>query len=166
MEKETLDHLHAYWRMEYIKAPNNMESSKDLFSKLPKSKDDKAVHIIYRGKHSYIVLNKYPYNPGHLLVVPYNESDSLIQLSKEERDDLMEHIAQAQIILEKALSPHGFNIGFNLGAAAGAGVPHHIHAHVVPRWRGDTNFMPVIGKTKVLPESLDSMWERLREFTP
>lgn len=164
MKKETLEHLHAYWRMEYVEAPNNGGSKKDLFSDIPKNPKDKEVHIVFRGKHSYIVLNRYPYNPGHMLVVPYRAVNDLKELTAEERTELMDNVIKSQDILTKALSPQGFNIGINLGEASGAGIPEHIHIHVVPRWKGDTNFMPVIGQTKVLPQSLDSLWERLREF--
>ena len=109
-------------------------------------------------------MNKFPYSAGHLLAVPYREVDSLAALSPEERGELMERIIQGQAILEKALKPEGFNVGFNFGRAAGAGIPSHLHAHIVPRWHGDHNFMPVVGSTRVLPESLDAMWERLRSF--
>ena len=110
-----------------------------------------------------IVMNRYPYNAGHLLVLPYREVAQLEDMAKEERHELMDLIVKAQEILTNALRPDGFNTGFNFGKAAGAGIPCHLHCHVVPRWHGDTNFMPVIGHTRVLPDSMDLMWERLNQ---
>ncbi len=157
--------LHSYWRMEYLETPKHSnESLNTLFTRIPESTDDKAVYLLFRGKHTYIVLNRFPYNAGHLLVVPYREVAELSDLSAEERMDFMDTIIKSQDILKKALKPEGFNVGFNLGTAAGAGIPKHLHCHVVPRWNGDTNFMPVIANTKVLPQALDTIWERLRKF--
>lgn len=156
-----MQYLHAHWRMEYVEVPKASQSS--LFSHLPQL-DDKESLILFRTNLSYIVLNKFPYNLGHLLVVPLREEASLEGLTKEEFQDLFEQVRHAKLTLQKGLSPEGFNIGLNLGVAGGAGVPNHLHVHVVPRWRGDTNFMPVVGKTKVLPDSLIHMWERLRKF--
>ena len=106
-------------------------------------------------------MNRYPYNAGHLLVLPFREVAELELLETEERHELMDLIIKAQQILTRALRPNGFNTGFNFGNAGGAGIPCHLHCHVVPRWEGDTNFMPVIGNTRVLPDSMDAMWERL-----
>ena len=139
------------------------EGHKNPFVELPKLGDDKKARIIHRSEHVYIVLNKYPYNPGHLLVVPYREISELSSLSVEERNDLMATLVYGQEILERAFNIDGANIGFNLGSVAGAGIPQHLHAHIVPRWKGDTNFFPIIGKTKVLPQALDATWEHLRE---
>ncbi|MBE2214997.1 MAG: HIT domain-containing protein [Opitutaceae bacterium] len=158
-----MQHLHAYWRMEYIEAPKG-ETFGNPFAEMPRRGDDKATHILVRSRHAYIVLNRFPYNAGHLLVVPYREVAELADLTAEERVDFMDTLIAGQDILRRALRPDGFNIGFNLGAAAGAGIPRHLHAHIVPRWNGDTNFMPVLGQTRVLPQSLDAMWARLREF--
>lgn len=159
-------HLHSYWRMEYIEAPDKHEDAKNPFSRIPEAEDEKSVHLLWRGRESYLVLNRYPYNAGHLLAVPYRAVSDLTELSETERNDLMATIVVGKDILAAALKPDGFNIGFNFGRAAGAGIPQHLHCHIVPRWEGDTNFMPVIGHTRVLPESLDKMWERLRQFTP
>ena len=159
-----MQNLHSYWRMEYIEAPKPLSGNENLFSEIPKNKNDKEVYILYRSTHSYILLNTFPYNAGHLLIAPYKEANDLKGLNPEERVNLFDMIIKAQDILTKAIKPQGFNIGFNLGSAAGAGIPNHIHCHVVPRWQGDTNFMPVLGQTKVLPQSLDTMWERLRQF--
>lgn len=160
-----MQRLHAYWRMPYIEAPQSEDSEKkNPFLRIPEAEDDKTVHLIHRGTHCYIVMNKFPYNSGHLLVVPYREVPQLTDLSEDERNDLMAEIVHAQSILGQALKPDGFNVGFNLGDAAGAGIPQHLHCHIVPRWNGDTNFMPVIGDTRVLPEAMEAMWTRLREF--
>lgn len=159
-----MQHLHAYWRMEYIEAPKG-PSSPNPFKDLP-SQDDRTALIVFRSEHTFLLLNRYPYNPGHLLLLPYREVPELADLSSDERADFMSTLIAGQDILSRALRPTGFNIGVNLGATAGAGIPRHLHAHLVPRWNGDTNFMPVIGDTRVLPQSLNAMWERLREFCP
>ena len=159
-----MNHLHAYWRMEYIEAPKNGKRTKKPFSEIPKTKDDKSVHLLWRGALTYLVLNRYPYNAGHLLAIPYREIPDLEDLTSEEMQDMMAAIVKGKKILREALSPDGFNVGFNLGEAAGAGIPKHLHCHIVPRWTGDTNFMPVLGETRVLPISLDAMWDRLRLF--
>jgi ATP adenylyltransferase len=156
-----MNHLHAYWRMEYIEAPREKSGGK-LFTKLPAMGDDAAAFIIHRRKLSYLVLNRYPYNAGHLLAVPYRNVSGLAGLKPAERADLMDEIIFGQEVLQAALKPDGFNLGFNLGAAAGGSI-RHLHAHIVPRWNGDTNFMPVIGKTRVLPQSLKAMYARLKE---
>jgi ATP adenylyltransferase len=156
-----MKHLHSYWRMEYIQAPKKPKESENPFAHLPQNLDDSAVHIIHRGKSIYIVLNKFPYNPGHLLVVPYREVSRPVDLTEVERSELMENLIFGQTVLEEAFNPDGFNIGFNIGSAGGAGIPKHLHAHIVPRWEGDTNFMPVLGETRVLPESMDRMWKKL-----
>ena len=146
--------------MDYIETPKN-PAGPDPFTALPAMGDDAAARIIHRGQLHYIVLNRFPYNAGHLLVVPFREVSDLPALTPPERDELMALIVFAQEVLQTALKPDGFNIGFNLGAAAGAGIPKHLHAHIVPRWTGDTNFMPVLGETRVLPQSLDTMYQRL-----
>ena len=158
-----MERLHAYWRMPYILAPKNPEDSGNPFTRITESGDDRKEYILLRGELNYIVMNRYPYNAGHLLVLPYREVGRLEDLNKEERYELMDLIVTAQQILTRALKPDGFNTGFNFGKAGGAGIPSHLHCHVVPRWDGDTNFMPVIGHTRVLPDSMDAMWERLSE---
>jgi ATP adenylyltransferase len=122
--------------------------------------DDRAALIVHRTKLSYLVLNRFPYNPGHLLAVPFREVVELEELSQEERADLMEEMTFARRLLTAAMKPDGVNIGFNLGSAAGGSIAH-LHGHVVPRWNGDNNFMPVVGQTRVLPQSLDGTWDRL-----
>ncbi len=156
-----MDHLHAYWRMEYIKAPRQPEGG-DIFADLPNLGDDTAALIIHRSPLSYLILNRYPYNAGHLLAVPFRAVADLPDLTAAERADLMDEIILGKQILTAALKPDAFNVGFNLGTAAGGSIPH-LHAHIVPRWTGDTNFMPVIGETRVLPQSLAAMFARLKE---
>ncbi|WP_438482482.1 HIT family protein [Oleiharenicola lentus] len=155
-----MDHLHAYWRMEYIEAPRLPEGT-DPFSALPALGDDAAALIIHRSPLSYLMLNRYPYNPGHLLAIPFRAVTDLSELNPTERADLMDEVIFAKEILAAAINPNAFNIGFNLGSAAGGSIAH-LHGHIVPRWNGDTNFMPVIGKTRVLPQSLDAMYARLK----
>lgn len=157
----SLKRLHAYWRMPYILASEIQEKGLNPFVKIADAKDDAAAYILLRGEKNYIVMNRYPYNAGHLLVLPFREVATLNDLDIKERHELMDLIVKAQEILSRALKPDGFNIGFNFGNAAGAGIPKHLHCHVVPRWNGDTNFMPVIGDTRVLPESMDKMFIRL-----
>lgn len=154
--------LHAYWRMPYILAPKSDPANANPFATLP-DQDDAESLILVRGQWNYTVLNRYPYNAGHLLVVPYQEVPDLLSLSTEARHEHIDAVTEAQALLNRALKPDGFNTGYNFGSAAGAGIPKHLHCHIVPRWHGDTNFMPVIGGTRVLPEALQSMWERLRE---
>lgn len=161
-ESALMQHLHAYWRMPYIEAPKPEAEGRNPFVEIPRAEDERAVLLLQRCEHAYLVLNKYPYNAGHLLAVPYREVCRLDELSPEERLGLMDTIVCGQDLLERALKPQGFNVGFNFGQAGGAGIPCHLHCHIVPRWGGDTNFMPVLGDTRVLPESLDRMWEKLR----
>ncbi len=156
-----MENLHSYWRMPYIEAPQKDEGKENPFVEIPKAKDPKSVHLVYKGEYAYIVMNKFPYNCGHLLVVPLRQVAQLGELNAQERVEYFDLIIKAQDILTKAIKPDAFNVGFNLGAKAGAGIPQHLHCHIVPRWDGDTNFMPVISNTKVLPEAMDTLWEKL-----
>ncbi len=156
-----MQQLHAYWRMEYIEAPRYPAAMKRPFAELPALGDDRAALIVHRSKLSYLVLNRFPYNPGHLLAVPFREVTELEQLTPTERSDLFDEIIVGKELLTAALKPEGFNVGFNLGAAIAGGSIAHLHAHIVPRWNGDNNFMPVIGQTRLLPQSLEATWEKL-----
>lgn len=158
-----MENLHAYWRMEYIKAPRHDEPGGNPFVRLPAMGDDRAALIVWRGETCFIMLNKFPYNAGHLLVLPFREVADLEDLTDVESAELMAAVTRGKRLLKAAFNPDGFNIGFNLGKAAGAGIPKHLHAHIVPRWEGDCNFMPVLGETRVLPEALEATWERLCE---
>jgi len=155
-----MEQLHAYWRMEYIEAPRYPASMKRPFTELPALGDDRAALIIHRLRHSYLIMNRFPYNPGHLLAIPFRDVVEIEDLNPAERADLMEAIIFGKRVLAAALRPDGFNVGFNLGTAAGGSITH-LHAHIVPRWNGDTNFMPVLGQTRTLPQALDTTWAKL-----
>ncbi|MDP0500643.1 MAG: HIT domain-containing protein [Verrucomicrobiota bacterium JB022] len=157
-----MDILQSYWRMEYVTAAPKEKSRNDrLFEDLPKQ-DDREALIVHRGEYHYLILNRFPYNPGHLMVIPYRAVADLKELNQPERAEMMDLIIYGQELLTRTMKPDGFNVGFNLGKSAGAGIPHHLHAHIVPRWDGDTNFLPVIGKTRTLPQALEQTWERLK----
>jgi ATP adenylyltransferase len=154
-----MSQLHPYWRMEYIATPRPPESKRP-FTDLPALGDDRAALIVHRTPLSYLLLNRFPYNPGHLLVIPYREVADLTDLTSAEQADLMAAIIFGEKLLRSVLKPDAFNIGFNLGRPAGGSIDH-LHAHIVPRWTGDNNFMPVIGQTRILPQALAETWERL-----
>jgi ATP adenylyltransferase len=156
-----MEHLHAYWRMDYIEAPRHAGGG-NPFAELPLLGDDAEALIIHRSRLSYLILNRYPYNPGHLLAVPFRVVTDIAELTAAERADLMDEIVFGKEVLRVAVNPNGFNVGFNLGASAGSSISH-LHMHIVPRWNGDTNFMPVLGQTRVLPQSLATMYARLKE---
>jgi ATP adenylyltransferase len=149
--------------MDYIEAPRYPAAMKKPFTDLPALGNDQEALIIHRSPLSYLVLNRFPYNPGHLLAVPFREVTDLEELSAAERADLMEEIIMAKRLQAAAFKPDAYNIGFNLGAASGGSIPH-LHAHIVPRWNGDTNFMPVIANTRALPQSLEATWTRLADM--
>ncbi len=148
--------------MEYIESPRFPKVEKP-FSELPLLGDDRAALIVHRSPLSYLMLNRFPYNPGHLLAIPFREVSDVEELSPEESADLMTEIILAKRLLRLALRPDGFNVGFNLGEAVSGGSIPHLHGHIVPRWDGDTNFMPVIGKTRVLPQALEATWQKLHD---
>lgn len=125
--------------------------------------DDRAEHVLIRGEHGFVTLNLYPYNNGHLLVLPYAHVPSLEDLPIETLTELMLLVNRSLTILRFALHPHGFNLGVNLGKVAGAGVEDHVHIHIVPRWEADTNFMPITARTRVIPEWVDETYERLAQ---
>jgi ATP adenylyltransferase len=156
-----MQQLHAYWRMEYIEAPRYPAAMQRPFTELPALGDDRAALIVHRTALSYLVLNRFPYNPGHLLAVPFRDVTELEQLTPAERADLFDEIIFGQRLLSITLKPDAFNIGFNLGSAVAGGSIAHLHGHIVPRWNGDNNFMPVIGQTRILPQSLETTWEKL-----
>jgi ATP adenylyltransferase len=155
-----MQQLHPYWRMAYIEAPRMPAEMKRPFAELPALGDDRTALIIHRSRRSYLILNRFPYNPGHLLAVPFREVSDLTQLTPAERADLFEEMVLGQRLLTTTLKPDGFNVGFNLGAASGGSIAH-LHGHIVPRWNGDNNFMPVLAQTRILPQALDDTWARL-----
>lgn len=124
--------------------------------------DDKTGRILYRAERTFVILNAFPYNTGHLMVAPFRHLGDICDLDDDERAELMKVTSQSVAIIREAMGAHGFNVGMNLGIVAGAGIPGHIHMHVVPRWGGDTNFMPVVGDTKVLPEMIEQTDAKLR----
>jgi ATP adenylyltransferase len=159
-----MKNLHAYWRMDYVHVSQS-EKIKDgnPFLQIP-LEDESTSLLIFREKFCYATLNKFPYNAGHSMVIPYRQVADIQDLTAEEYGDLCVAILKMQRILTDAMHPDGFNIGYNLGAAAGAGIAQHLHCHIVPRWEGDTNFMPVIGETKVLSQELSRLVKHLRSF--
>ena len=156
-----MEPLHAPWRIEYILAPKP-ENAESLFTRIAQSGDDEANCVIARDRTCYALLNRYPYAGGHLLIVPYKQVPDLNGLTDEELADLLKLTRSCQSALTSVMKPDGFNIGLNLGKVAGAGVLGHLHIHVVPRWLGDTNFMPVLGNTMVVPEALREVASKLR----
>lgn len=153
--------LWAPWRMKYINGIDTGESGGCVFCELPKQHDDHAACIVHRGATCFTVLNIFPYNNGHLMVVPYLHTANLGDLPPETRLELMDTADMVVTVMKRIMRPDGFNIGMNLGRSAGAGIAGHLHLHVVPRWNGDTNFMPVIGGTKVISESLEDTQAKL-----
>jgi ATP adenylyltransferase len=156
-----MESLHAPWRIEYILAPKTPETQ-DLFLRIAASSDDEGNYVIARDRTCYALLNTYPYTGGHLMVVPYKQAADLNDLTDEELTDLMRLARRCQNALTRVMKPHGFNIGVNLGQVAGAGIIGHLHLHIVPRWLGDTNFMPVLTATVVVPEALRELAAKLR----
>lgn len=155
--------LHAPWRIQYILAPKPPASDRSLFSRIAGSDDDVANHVIVRDRTCFAMLNAYPYNGGHLMVIPYKQVADLGDLTDQELTDLMRLTKRCQAALRRVMKPDGFNVGFNLGPAAGAGIAEHLHLHIVPRWSGDTNFMAVIAGTSVVPQALTELAGQLRD---
>jgi len=158
-----MNKLWAPWRSSYIYGLG--KAKKRCFLCIPKKankKRDKTLRILHRSKFCFSILNKYPYNNGHLMIVPYKHVSSLELLSEEALLDMMRLLNKTKMILDDSINPQGYNIGINLGKVAGAGVQGHVHIHIVPRWNGDTNFMPVLGNTKVISESMDALYRRLK----
>lgn len=155
-----MDKLWAPWRVKYV--TKIVKKAKGcVFCDILKDKKDKKNFIIKRTKYAYSVLNIYPYNNGHLLVIPNRHVADLSDLDREERNGLFDLLDETKALLGKVMNPNGYNIGINLGKAAGAGFPKHVHIHLVPRWEGDVNFMPVIADTKVVSQSLKALYEQL-----
>jgi ATP adenylyltransferase len=151
--------LWAPWRVEYIRS----EKTKGcIFCQKPEENLDQRNYILFRGKLNFVILNTYPYNPGHLMVAPFRHLASLDDLTEEELLEHFDLVRRGTRALKQTYKPEGFNIGINLGRVAGAGVEGHVHTHIVPRWNGDTNFMPVVSGTKVLPEALAATFAQLK----
>lgn len=157
-----MESLHAPWRIHYILAPKPPSGDSSLFERIAQSDDDENNLVIARDRSCFALLNAYPYAGGHLMVVPYKRVPDFHGLTDEETAGLMKLLCRCQDALQQVMNPDGFNIGVNLGKIAGAGISEHLHIHVVPRWNGDTNFMPVIAETTVLPEALRDVAAKLR----
>ena len=154
-----MEQMWAPWRIKYIQ----MEKPAGcILCDKPKENDDVSNYILYRGKKNFIMMNSYPYNPGHLMIAPYRHIAEPEELTDEERDEHFKIVSRSVKLLKQVFNPAGFNIGINLGRVAGAGIEDHMHTHIVPRWQGDTNFMPVISGVRVIPEALAETYEKLK----
>lgn len=156
-----MDSLHAPWRIEYILAPKP-KLDESLFTSIAQSNDDVGNLVIARDRTCYALLNRYPYVGGHLMVVPYKQSPDFDGLTDDEVADLWKLVRRCVTVLKQEMKPDGFNVGINLGKVAGAGIIEHLHIHIVPRWNGDTNFMPVLAGVGVVPQALTELAAQLR----
>jgi ATP adenylyltransferase len=157
-----VERLWSPWRMEYIQSAREEDDTGCVFCALLDTASSDDGRVLARDDLAFVALAKYPYNPGHLLVLPVRHTDDLEHVLPDESAAIMRMLTRSLQALRETSSPDGFNIGLNLGRVAGAGLPEHLHWHVVPRWGGDTNFMPVIGQTRVLPELLEGTYSKLR----
>ncbi|GCE11091.1 HIT family protein [Tengunoibacter tsumagoiensis] len=155
-----MENLWAPWRMAFIE-PKTPTAPGCIFCTQPAANEDEKYHILYRGERCFMMLNLYPYNNGHLMIAPYEHCGALQELPLETLTELMAQSQWAIKAIKHAMNPDGFNMGFNQGKVAGAGFAEHIHFHIVPRWNGDTNFMPVLADIKVMPEHLDTVYQKL-----
>lgn len=155
--------LWAPWRMEYIQRPTTGKPGGDIFVDLPAENEDAKNFILHRGHTSFVLLNAFPYTSGHLMVAPYRQIAEIDLLEDAELLEINQLLARSVRWIKEVYRPQGFNIGVNMGRAAGAGIPVHIHWHIVPRWDGDTNFMTTVGQCRVMPETLERSYARLRE---
>ena len=156
-----MEHLWAPWRNIYVKHPQ--EAKGDVFTQIAQSSDDEAHYVLARGKSCFAVLNLYPYNTGHLMVIPYRATGVLEDLGDDELLELMTMLKRMKAAVTTAYNPQGFNVGINIGAAGGAGIDSHLHVHLVPRWRGDSNFMTTTAETRVHPVDLATVYQTIRK---
>jgi len=156
-----MNHIWSPWRMKYIE--NNEKEEGCVFCNAQAKEDNADNLIAFRGERAFVILNLYPYTSGHLMVVPFAHIATLEELDSATRAEMMELTSQSMSVLRKIYRPQAFNMGANIGEAAGAGVPGHVHIHIVPRWGGDTNFMTTLGETRVLPEAIEETCKRVRE---
>lgn len=159
--------LWAPWRLEFIQDNANKPaktSNESLFKTLGEQEPAKENLLLFKGKTAFIILNKFPYANGHMMVIPYRQVSDFTALTSEEHQEMGELMSQGIAVLKKAYDPQGFNVGLNLGRAAGAGIAEHLHYHIVPRWDGDTNFMPIFAETKALPEHIEATYEKLKSL--
>lgn len=155
-----MDYIWTPWRYHYIKSAHNEEGC--VLCKLAESQDDEKDLVVYRGRSNFIVLNRYPYTSGHVMIVPFEHAACLEEVDREVAEEMIHLTQSLETAIRKLYRPQGLNIGMNIGKAAGAGVAGHIHMHVLPRWVADSNFMTVVGETRMLPEDLSETWRRLR----
>ncbi len=154
-----MDRLWATWRMAYITGEKKPEGC--VFCNAVKEVKDEEVLILHRGCHCFIIMNLYPYNNGHVMVIPYRHTSDIKSLTDDESLEMMQFVRLMTKVMQKTLNPEGFNIGMNVGRSGGAGIADHLHMHIVPRWTGDTNFMPVVSQTRVISEHLESTYNKL-----
>ena len=154
-----MEYIWAPWRIEYIQMA---AGGGCILCQKPREDNDEANFVLYRGQHNFMILNAFPYNPGHLMVAPYRHIANLQDLTDEETREFFEIIKKGLWLLTEVMKPAGFNIGLNVGKVAGAGIADHIHTHIVPRWQGDTNFMPVLSDTKVISEAVSGTYKKLK----
>jgi ATP adenylyltransferase len=155
-----MDHLWSPWRYRYVSQAIPEETC--LFCRIAASCDDQANHVVLRAERNFVLLNRYPYTSGHLMIAPYAHVATLQESDPETLAEMMSLAQRAETALRAIYTPGGVNVGINIGKAAGAGVADHIHMHVLPRWLGDVNFMTTVGETRVLPEELDDTWAKLK----
>lgn len=155
-----MKHIWSPWRMKYIQQHSHTDSC--IFCDALAREDSAENLIVCRAEHSFVILNRYPYTSGHVMVVPFEHKPSIELLEQATRAELLELVSRAVLVLRELYNPEGFNVGVNIGSAAGAGVAAHMHFHVVPRWGGDTNFISTIGAVRVLPEDLGITYQRIR----
>jgi ATP adenylyltransferase len=160
-----MDHLWTPWRMTYLQSAGPGPTAACIFCDKIAAPDDEAL-ILHRGQHAFVLLNLYPYNNGHLLIAPYLHEASIEPLAAPALAEIMALSQHSLRVLRRAYQPQAFNLGFNIGAAAGAGIAGHVHLHIVPRWAGDTNFMAVVAQTRVIPEWLQQTYTRLKALWP
>ena len=156
-----MDTLRASWRMQYIANSSAKNDDGCIFCAYPKDDNDRENLLLYRGASCYALMNRYPYSPGHLMVIPYRHIADLLLLTPEENLEILSVAQKAVAALQCCMNPDGYNLGMNLGRSAGAGIDKHLHLHVVPRWSGDTNFMTVTAETRVLPEALEQTYDKV-----
>lgn len=161
-----LDHLWADWRRAYVEGEEGRTGQGCVLCRVIDTEDGEVAHVVHRGRHTVTVLNRFPYTNGHMMVMPLRHVGELTELDAAESAELWAELTDAVAALGNAYSPDGVNVGANLGSAAGAGLPGHLHVHALPRWKGDTNFMTSIGGTRVMPESLEDSAVRLRAGWP
>jgi ATP adenylyltransferase len=162
-DKTRVKHLFSPWRSTYIQTFNEKKSDRHcLFCRIAKETGDSKNYVAWRGKHCFVVMNKYPYNSGHLMIVPYRHTAHFSKLLEKEYVEIITVTGKCMSAFEHISRPQGFNFGANLGRVAGAGIDKHLHFHLVPRWNGDTNFMPVLSEVKVVSEDIKKNWLKLK----